>query len=127
ITISFDATFGAPKTISLELPGSARTEASLVSTFPRVDPRIQGRSLLYVAPAHLGLTPGVNLLAHISVGGRMRGLVVPTSAVVWSEGKAWVYQQTASDRFTRRAVVTDIPVEKGFFVPEGFSPGDKVV
>ena len=57
----------------------------------------------------------------------MKGLIVPTSAVVWSEGKAWVYQQTAADHFTRRAVPTDIPVEKGFFVAEGFSPGDKLV
>ena len=127
MTMPSDATFGAPKTISLEIPGATRTEASLVSTFPRVDPRIQGRSLLYVAPSHPGLTPGVNLLAHLSVGSQMKGLIVPTSAVVWSEGKAWIYQQTAPDRFTRHTVSTEAPVEKGFFVAEGFSPGDKVV
>jgi membrane fusion protein, multidrug efflux system len=127
MTMPSDATFGAPKTISLEIAGATRTEASLVSTFPRVDPRIQGRSFLYVAPAHLGLTPGLNLLARLSVGSSMKGLTVPTSAVVWSEGKAWIYQQTASDRFTRRAVATDIPVEKGFFVTQGFTPGDRIV
>ncbi len=126
LTMPSDATFVAPKTISLEIPGATRTEGSLVSTFPRVDPRIQGRSFLYVAPAHLGLTPGVNLLAHLSVGSQMKGLIVPTSALVWSEGKAWVYQQT-SDRFARRAVATDIPVEKGFFVTQGLSAGDRVV
>lgn len=120
-------TYGAPKTISLEIPGGARTQAKLISTFPRVDPRIQGRSFLYLAHAQPGLIPGVNLLAHLSVGSLMKGLIVPTSAVVWSEGKAWVYQQTAADHFTRRAVPTDVPVERGFFVAEGFSPGDKVV
>lgn len=57
----------------------------------------------------------------------MKGLVVPTSAVVWAEGKAWTYQQTDSQRFTRRAVATDIPVEKGFFVTRGLSPGVRVV
>lgn len=127
VTMPSGTTFGAPKTISLEIPGGTRTEASLVSTFPRVDPRIQGASFLYIAPAHLGLTPGVNLLAHLSVGSQMKGLIVPTSAVVWSEGKAWAYQQTASDRFSRRAVSTDAPVEKGFFVTQGFSAGDRVV
>jgi hypothetical protein len=127
MTMPSDTVLGAPKTISLEIRGATRTEASLVSMFPRVDPRIQGRSFLYVAPAHLNLTPGVNLLAHLSVGSQMKGLILPTSAVVWSEGKAWAYQQTASDRFTRRAVATDIPVERGFFVAEGFSPGDRVV
>lgn len=120
-------TYGAPKTISLEIPGGVRTQAKLISTFPRVDPRIQGRSFLYLAHAQPGLIPGVNLLAHLSVGSLMKGLIVPTSAVVWSEGKAWVYQQTAADHFTRRAVPTDVPVERGFFVAEGFSPGDKVV
>jgi multidrug efflux system membrane fusion protein len=118
---------GVPRTISLEIPSGTRTEANFVSTFPRVDPRIQGTSFLYLAHARPGLTPGVNLLARLSVGNPMKGLIVPTSAVVWSEGKAWVYQQTAADRFTRRAVPTDISVEKGFFVTEGFSPGDKLV
>jgi hypothetical protein len=127
MTMPSDARFRAPKTITLEIPGATRTEALLVSTFPRVDPRIQGGSFLYVAPAHSGLTPGVNLLARLSVGNQMKGLIVPTSAVVWSEGKAWAYQQTAPDRFTRRAVPTDDAVERGFLVAEGFSPGDKVV
>ena len=127
VTMQADATFAVPKTISLEIPGASRTGASLVSPFPRVDPRIQGRSFLYVAPAHLGLTPGVNLLAHLSIGRHMKGLIVPTSAVVWSEGKAWVYQQTASDRFTRRIVPTEVPVERGFLAAQGFAPGDKVV
>jgi len=127
VTMQADATFGVPKTISLELPGTTRIGASVVSPFPRVDPRIQGRSFLYVARADRGLTPGMNLLAHLSVGAQMRGLIVPTAAVVWSEGKAWVYQQTASDRFSRRVVPTDVPVERGFFVAWGFSPGDKVV
>ncbi len=127
MTMPSGSTYGAPKTISLEIPGGARTQATLISTFPRVDPRIQGRSFLYLAHAQPSLTPGVNLLAHLSVGSLMKGLIVPTSAVVWSEGKAWVYQQTAVDHFTRRAVPTDIPVEKGFFVAEGFSPGQKLV
>lgn len=127
MTMPTGPTYGAPKTISLEIPGGARTQAKLISTFPRVDPRIQGRSFLYLAHAQPGLIPGVNLLAHLSIGSLMKGLIVPTSAVVWSEGKAWVYQQTAADHFTRRAVPTDAPVERGFFVAEGFSPGDKVV
>jgi hypothetical protein len=127
MTMPSGITYGAPKTISLEIPGGTRTEANFVSTFPRVDPRIQGRSFLYLAHAQPGLTPGVNLLAHLSVGNPMKGLIVPTSAVVWSEGKAWVYQQTAADRFIRRSVPTDIAVERGFFVADRFSPGDKLV
>jgi hypothetical protein len=127
LTISSGEMFAPAKSISLEIPGGIRAAASFVSTFPRVDPRIQGRSFLYRALAQPDLAPGVNLLAHLSVGNQMQGVIVPTSAIVWSEGKAWVYQQTASDRFTRRSVPTDIPVEKGLFVAQGFSPRDRVV
>lgn len=130
MTMPSGETFGAPKSISLGIPGipgGTRREASLISTFPKVDPRIQGRSFLYIMQAQPGLAPGANLIAHLSLGSEMKGLIVPASAVVWSEGKAWVYQQTESDHFTRRAVATDLPVEKGFFVTQGFSPGDEVV
>jgi membrane fusion protein, multidrug efflux system len=127
MTMSAGTSYEAPKVISVETPSDHRTQANLISTFPRVDPRIQGRSFLYLTHFQPSLTPGVTLLAHLSMGSPMKGLIVPISAVVWSEGKAWVYQQTASDRFTRRAIPTDIGVEQGFFVADGFSPGDKLV
>jgi len=127
ITMPSGETFAPAQSISLEITGAPRTTASFVSAFPRVDPRIQGRSFLYKALAQPNFTPGVNLLAHLSVGNQMQGVIVPTSAIVWSEGKAWVYQLTAPGRFTRRSVPSAIPVEKGFFVEQGFSPGDRVV
>jgi hypothetical protein len=127
VTLPPSATLGAPESISLEIPDGTRTGAKLISPFPRVDPRIQGKSFLYVAPAHSGLSPGVNLLAHLSTGKQMQGVIVPVSAVVWSEGKAWVYQQMAADHFTRRAVPTDTAVDKGFFLTTELAPGDKVV
>jgi len=127
ITMPSGETFAPAQSISLEVPGASRTTASFVSAFPRVDPRIQGRSFLYKARTQPNLTPGVNLLAHLSVGNQMQGVIVPTSAIVWSEGKAWVYQLTAPERFTRRSVPSAIPVEKGFFVEQGFFPGDRVV
>jgi hypothetical protein len=116
-----------PKKISLELPDSTRTETTLVSPVPRADPRIQGKSYLYVASGESGLAPGTNLLAHLAVGARMAGVIVPASAVVWSVGKAWVYQQTAQDRFIRRPVATNLPVENGYFIARGLHAGDKVV
>src|SRR6266478_4070066 len=127
VTMPSGETFAPAQSISLEITGALRTTASFVSAFPRVDPRIQGRSFLYKALAQPNFTPGVNLLAHLSVGNQMQGVIVPTSAIIWSEGKAWVYQQMASDRFVRRSVPSAIPVEKGFFVEQGFSPGDRVV
>jgi hypothetical protein len=127
VTFPFDQNYAAPKTILVEVPGRTRAEATLISAFPRVDPRIQGRSFLYSAPARPDFTPGVNLVSHLTVGNSTRGVMVPTSAVVWSEGKAWAYLQTTAKQFSRREVATDSPVDAGYFVRNGFSAENKVV
>jgi hypothetical protein len=127
VTLPFEQTYNAPKTISVEIPGRTRSEATLISSFPRVDPRIQGRSFLYVSPTQPDLTPGINLLAHIAVGNSTRGVIIPSSAVVWSEGRAWTYLQTAPDQFSRREMPTDSPVDNGYFVSARFSAGNKIV
>ncbi len=127
ITLPSNADFEAPKNILLELAGRVDARASLISVFPRVDPRIQGRSFLYRTPAQPGFAPGISLVAHLPVGNLTRGVIVPLSAVLWSEGRTWVYQQTEPNRFVRRAVDTDIPMDQGFFVAQGLSSGDKVV
>lgn len=127
VTFPFDQNYAAPKTILVEVPGRTRAEATLISAFPRVDPRIQGRSFLYSAPAQPDFTPGVNLVSHFAVGNSTHGVVVPSAAVVWSEGKAWAYLQTSARQFSRRAVPTDSPVDAGYFVAAGFSASDKVV
>lgn len=127
MTMSSNVAFAPPKSITLQLPAGGRTEAHFVSPLPRVDPRIQGRTFLYLAPTQPGLAPGMNLLARLATGAPMKGLIVPASAVIWSEGQAWVYQQTGPNRFVRVAVTTDIPVEQGFLVTHGFPRGAKVV
>jgi hypothetical protein len=127
VTFPFDQNYAAPKMILVEVPGRTRAEATLISAFPRVDPRIQGRSFLYSAPAQPDFTPGVNLISHFAVGNSTHGVVVSSAAVVWSEGKAWAYLQTSATQFSRRAVPTDSPVDTGYFVATGFSASDKVV
>lgn len=127
VSLPAEAALQAPKTISLQTLDGSRIDAALVSTFPRVDPRIQGKSFLYSAVPRSPLAPNTNLVAHIPVGGAMKGVAVPTSAVVWSEGNSWIYQQAAANRFTRHPISTDAPVANGFFISKGLSPGDKVV
>jgi hypothetical protein len=127
VTFPFDQNYAAPKTLVVEVPGRTRAEATLISPFPRVDPRIQGRSFLYSAPAQPDFTPGVNLVSHFTVGNSTHGVVVPSSAVVWSEGKAWAYVQKDARQFSRREVSTGSPVDAGYFVAAGFSTQDRVV
>jgi hypothetical protein len=116
-----------PSGVWLAVPGGRQRHARYISPLPQVDPRVQGVSLLYLARAWRELAPGVTLVAGLPIGRRLRGVVLPASAVVWSEGEAWVYVQAAPDRFVRHALTSDFPYDGGFFVSRGLSPGDRVV
>jgi len=127
ITLPADTSLNAPKTVAVENLDGSKTDATFVSVFPRIDPRVQGRNFLYVMASRSPAAPETNLIAQVAVGSEMKGVVVPTSAVVWSEGKAWVYQQTGASQFTRRTIATDLPLANGYFVSQGLPTGDKVV
>lgn len=127
LTLPPGTSFEDPPEINLSTPNGNSVEASYVSPFPQVDPRIQGVSLLYLARAYPLLQPGMNLVARLPVGKRLRGVVIPHTAIVWWQGQAWVYAQTAPSRFTRRAVPIDQPLGDGYFATRGFAPGAQVV
>jgi membrane fusion protein, multidrug efflux system len=127
VTIPADMDVAAAKTVAIENLDGSKTDATLVSSFPRVDPRVQGRSFLYVMAPRAPVAPGTSLLADVSVGGAIKGAIVPASAVVWSEGKAWVYEETGASQFTRKAIATNLPLANGYFVSSGLGAGQKVV
>ncbi|MFO0794889.1 MAG: efflux RND transporter periplasmic adaptor subunit [Candidatus Brocadiaceae bacterium] len=129
ITLPPDADISLP-------PGTARIQVSdrtfvtarLVSPSPRTDPRIQGASFFYlVSTKTTAILPGMNILAYLPVGPQVQGGVVPSSAVVWWQGKAWVYAQMDPENFVRREIPTESPVEDGWFVTKGFTPGDQLL
>jgi multidrug efflux pump subunit AcrA (membrane-fusion protein) len=60
-------------------------------------------------------------------GDALPGVVIPRAAVVRSEGRGWAFVQTGDDTFTRREVALTRPTSDGWFVAEGFKPGEKVV
>jgi hypothetical protein len=118
----------APRNARVQAPEGKIAAASLVSPSPSTDPRIQGISLFYLAQAQAtDLLPGMNVLAFLPNGSQNRGVVVPAAAVVWWQGKAWIYAQKDSDRFIRREITTETPVEDGWFVGKGLSPNDRIV
>lgn len=138
ITLPVGSALSPPKTASVQTAEGGWTSAHLISPSPRTDPRIQGISFFYSAPAQTGLLPGMNVLASLPVGSRKKGVVVPASAVVLWEGTASVYLQKEADRFVRRAVPTDVPLtsesalparsqKEGWFVAKSLSAGDRLV
>lgn len=118
----------APRTLSIRTSGSQRVDGRLVSPMPQVNPQIQGISYLYLISSQPGLAVGMNLAVTVPVGTPVRGVTIPQSAVVWWQGKAWVYEATSPTTFTRREVPTENPVSGGDFVPSSiFTPGTTVV
>jgi hypothetical protein len=100
-----------PATASIEI-GKARQEITFVSPATRIDPRIQGISFFYTAAAS-GVLPGMNVLAFLPSGKSIERVGVPASAVVWLQGRAWVYRRTGPETFTRVAIATDLPAPGG--------------
>lgn len=93
------------------------------------EPQLLGDAVYYaVAAAEARLRPGMAFTAYLPLPGeRARGVVLPRAAILRLEGERWVWIQTADARFTRREVEHARPVEAGWFVSEGFTPGEKVV
>lgn len=117
-----------PETVPVQADPGTSTLAKFVSPAPQTDPRIQGISYFYVAPAQpAGLLAGMNVIAHMPVSSEIKGVFVPSSAVVWWQGKAWVYERREPERFARCEVPTEISIDGGYFVSKGFEPGDQIV
>ncbi len=98
--------------------GAAVTLA-LVSPATRTDPRIQGLSFFYTAPGGSGLLPGTSVVVHLLAGPAAAGVEVPPSAVVWWQGRAWVYLRDHPDTFVRRGISTDVPEPGGGYFVAG--------
>lgn len=119
--------FASPKRATVQYPDRSRGTARFVSVLPQLDPRLQIPSLLYLIAPHPGLAPGVNLSVFLHSGQAQTGVIVPSSAVVWSEGQAWCYVEQSPGKFDRRAVSTGSPEADGWFVTEGILPSTRVV
>ena len=111
----------APQTITVSAPGGKSADATLFSAIPRADPKLQGRSFLYLIPAkESALLPGVNFTALLPAGEPQPGALVPESAVVWFQGKAWIFLRRDKETFVRREITTDQPADAGWVQPRDF-------
>jgi len=80
--------------------GAMSIEATLLSTAPRVDPKLQGRTFFYLASG-ARLSAGMNVAALIPTSRGISRVVVPPDAVVSWEGRSWVYVRRAPTKFAR--------------------------
>lgn len=122
------AAAGPPADAVLRLDDGSQVKLAFVSAAARTDPRLQGPSLLFTAPAASGLLPGTSVVALLPVGPPAEGVIVPGSAVVWHDGQAWAYFRVGPDRYARRPVPTGRPMpERGGYFVQGIADGSDVV
>jgi len=123
----------APRVTSARIMALGHEERALpgeaVALGTSVDPATQGQPFVFRIPTQgLPLRPGMAVTAWLRApGARRKGVVVPRSAVIYTEGKPWVYVRRGEGAFTRRAVTLERPLAGGWFVPGGLAAGDQVV
>jgi hypothetical protein len=127
VTGTSTSPFSMPKRGVVQYADGTHAQATFISVLPQLDPRLQAPSLLYAVAAHPGLVPGINLNVFLPSGRLERGVIVPSSAVVWSQGSAWCYVEESPGKFIRTAVSTSDPVTNGWFVTEEIDPHARVV
>lgn len=116
-----------PATIPVQADRGLIVRARFVSAAARTDPRIQGSSFYYVAPASSGLLPGMNIIALLPGGAGASGAAVPETAVVSWQGRSWIYRRTGPQTFERVAISTDVPAPGGGYLVEGLPAESQVV
>jgi hypothetical protein len=123
-----------PPTALARLPNGASLTLQLISPGVAANPLVQGLRYYYRASAAPGLLAGLNLPVVLANAGAARAaLVVPESAVVWLQGKPWIYRLTNSAPHSVAQVFVREPIDPqrqtgdGGYVVAGFSPDAQIV
>ena len=120
-----DALAESPKNARLLVLGREQQPIDTQAIVPAtdVDPKTQAQGfVLRVDRGPFPLIPGMALTAWLELPEKPRaGFSIPRSAVLRHDGRAWVYVQEEEEKFVRKPVTLDTPLdgEKGWFVAEG--------
>ncbi len=120
-----DALAEQPKSARVLVLGREEQAIETTNITPAADvdakTQAQGFLLRVDAPA-FPLRPGMALTAWLELPEKARaGFAIPRSAVLRHDGRAWVYVQAEEEKFVRKPVTLDTPLDgkKGWFVAEG--------
>jgi hypothetical protein len=108
----------------------ATADAEFLGAAAATDPQTQGRGyVLLVSSNSISLTSGQAVTGYLKLPGEpLTGVIVPSDAVVRTEGAGWVYVQDSGGKsFTRRPIALDHFTGGGWFVTNGVSAGDSII
>lgn len=108
--------------VELHIPGSQRTvHARVIGPAAAASSQLQGWREVLIAPAAPGLMPGLELVAEVQSARAQSGVRLPSSSVVWTDGKAVVFVATSAEgkarQFAARKVSTAWPLHGGYVQP----------
>lgn len=130
ITLPFDAPEPQSNSSIVIAPSASPSytmNAYFLSAAPISNTTIQGKTYFYHAKA-TNLRAGMQVTAILNkTSSKAKGVVIPSTAVVWYGGKPWVYRQIAKDQFSRLPINTEIEIENGWFYTGSLKPDDLVV
>jgi hypothetical protein len=102
-------------------------EVGYISVAPATDMRTQGATYFFQAPVST-LRTGMNVDVWIPEGNEeQQGVMIPAEAVIWYLDKPWVYVARDKETFARVEMKKYAVTRQGWFVTEGFNPGDMIV
>ncbi|OYV41443.1 MAG: hypothetical protein B7Z80_01680 [Rhodospirillales bacterium 20-64-7] len=108
--------------------GDMEATLKYISLATSSDPQIQGLTYLYSTKASPAIVPGLNLIVAAQVPTVSTDTTsVPSAAVVWLAGQAFVYVQTASHIFTQHEVSVSSTPRPGQYLVRGLSTGMNIV
>jgi hypothetical protein len=106
-----------------ESPADAQFLGPAVST----DPQTQAQGFLFLLK-NAALAPSSAVVAWLGAGGEEeKGVIVPRGALVRHQGDAFIYVEVSDELFERREVALEHPTDQGWFIDEGFKPGQRIV
>ena len=118
----------APQVKLFTLAGEA-VDATFLGAALAVDPQTQGRSWFFlIQPNPARLLSGMAVSGYVEESGAtLHGVLVPRDAVVRYIGEGWVYQVSNETNFVRTQIPLVHPVDQGWFISGGLSPGNRIV
>jgi hypothetical protein len=123
-----DTAEGTPQNVRvMPLRGGPETKVDEMWSAPSGSLAMPGISFFGLIKAGPGLRAGDRARVIADNPDGAVGVVIPSAAVVVYAGKSWCYVKTAPEKYERREVSLDAPVEEGFLVKSGFEAGTRVV
>lgn len=119
---------GQPRAVSIgALSGGATAPVKTLWSAPSGNQSMPGVSYFGLIDAGPGLRPGDRARAMADGAQSRAGVIIPNGAIVIFAAQSWCYIETAPEKFERRIVSLDHPVDDGYLVTTGFTAGERVV